>query len=417
MSQQFLSGLSAALLLSTIGVMPSSYGSEVAEYDEGVEENVPLEPSLVRTFADERAANQGAERQGAEGASFEDSMKVGEYQSQSNLAGNPIAVIHSHVMDGRQAATVYVGGIPVLTLLGDDAMARAASADVLDSVGDEADNVVRDGAETKVYTSFGMNASSSVSSAEAKGTKLPAQDEALFTNKSSHDDVIVQSGTDVAVADGSVPDVVDNAYAPVELATAIAARINQIQSDGIDENEVIAKWDNDAEAFVIMAGDAVLIEFDSDVMLPDTTGNISDDVLQATNRIRRQLGAEPLTSIEGSPEALGSYVAVGPVEVSFTGRASWYGPGFHGRRSASGEVFDQNALTAAHRTLPFGTIVRVTNVNNGASVTVRINDRGPFGGGRVLDLSAGAARAIGMIQSGVATVRADVLNSSELIAP
>jgi rare lipoprotein A len=68
-------------------------------------------------------------------------------------------------------------------------------------------------------------------------------------------------------------------------------------------------------------------------------------------------------------------------------------------------------MTAAHRTLPFGTLVRVTNLNNGESVTVRITDRGPFGGGRVIDLSAGAARAIGMIQAGVATVQAEVLSS------
>ena len=73
--------------------------------------------------------------------------------------------------------------------------------------------------------------------------------------------------------------------------------------------------------------------------------------------------------------------------------ASWYGPGFHGRRTASGERFNQHAMTAAHRTLPFGTLVRVTH--KGRSVTVRINDRGPFIRGRSLDLSKGAARQIG----------------------
>lgn len=92
-----------------------------------------------------------------------------------------------------------------------------------------------------------------------------------------------------------------------------------------------------------------------------------------------------------------------------SGMASWYGPGFHGNRSASGEVFDQNALTAAHRTLPFGTQVRVTNLNTGQSVVVRINDRGPFSGGRIIDLSRGAAGEIGMISSGVARVRVEVL--------
>ena len=91
------------------------------------------------------------------------------------------------------------------------------------------------------------------------------------------------------------------------------------------------------------------------------------------------------------------------------GMASWYGPGFHGRRTANGEVFDQNALTAAHRSLPFGTKVRVTNVNTGSSVIVRINDRGPFSGGRVIDLSAAAARVIGLVRSGIAPVQIDVL--------
>ena len=79
-----------------------------------------------------------------------------------------------------------------------------------------------------------------------------------------------------------------------------------------------------------------------------------------------------------------------------SGLASWYGPGFHGRRTASGEAFNAGALTAAHRSLPFGTRVRVVNKRNGRSVVVRINDRGPYGHGRVIDLSRAAARAIGI---------------------
>jgi rare lipoprotein A len=78
------------------------------------------------------------------------------------------------------------------------------------------------------------------------------------------------------------------------------------------------------------------------------------------------------------------------------GVASWYGPGFHGRRTANGERFDMNALTAAHRTLPLGTQVRVTNTRNGQSVVVRINDRGPYVGHRVIDLSKASAQAIGV---------------------
>jgi rare lipoprotein A (peptidoglycan hydrolase) len=89
------------------------------------------------------------------------------------------------------------------------------------------------------------------------------------------------------------------------------------------------------------------------------------------------------------------------------GIASWYGPGFHGRQTANGERFNQNDMTAAHRSLPFGTKVRVTNSNNGRSVVVRINDRGPFIGGRVIDLSAAAAQYIGM--DGIAPVNIEIL--------
>jgi len=94
---------------------------------------------------------------------------------------------------------------------------------------------------------------------------------------------------------------------------------------------------------------------------------------------------------------------------SFGGQASWYGPGFHGRLTANGERYNQNAMTAAHRSLKFGTRVRVTNLNNGRSVVVRINDRGPFIKGRVIDLSAAAARSLNMINSGVVPVKVTIL--------
>lgn len=91
------------------------------------------------------------------------------------------------------------------------------------------------------------------------------------------------------------------------------------------------------------------------------------------------------------------------------GIASWYGPGFHGRTTASGERFNTNQMTAAHKSLPFGTTVRVTNLSNGRSVVVRINDRGPYHGSRVIDLSHAAAVQIGMIQAGTANVKIEVL--------
>ena len=90
--------------------------------------------------------------------------------------------------------------------------------------------------------------------------------------------------------------------------------------------------------------------------------------------------------------------------------ASWYGPGYHGRQTANGEVFDMYALTAAHKTLPFGTRLRVTHTGNRRSVVVEINDRGPFIKGRDLDLSLGAARALVMVDEGVARVRIERMN-------
>ncbi|EMV9186101.1 septal ring lytic transglycosylase RlpA family protein [Escherichia coli] len=91
------------------------------------------------------------------------------------------------------------------------------------------------------------------------------------------------------------------------------------------------------------------------------------------------------------------------------GTASYYGKAHHGKRTASGERFNQNALTAAHRTLAFGTRVRVTNLDNGRSVVVRINDRGPFGRGRIIDLSKAAAEQLNMLRSGTAPVRLEGL--------
>jgi len=93
-----------------------------------------------------------------------------------------------------------------------------------------------------------------------------------------------------------------------------------------------------------------------------------------------------------------------------TGWASWYGPRFHGRRTANGERFNKFQLTAAHRTLPFGTRVRVTNLQNGRSTVVRINDRGPYIRGRIIDLSYAAAIQLGMHRQGVVQVRVEILD-------
>lgn len=94
-----------------------------------------------------------------------------------------------------------------------------------------------------------------------------------------------------------------------------------------------------------------------------------------------------------------------------TGMASWYGPPYHNRKAATGEIYDMHQLTAAHKTLPLNSIVRVTNVANGKSVIVRINDRGPFIGTRIIDLSYAAAHEIETWRAGVAKVRVEVLET------
>jgi rare lipoprotein A len=99
-----------------------------------------------------------------------------------------------------------------------------------------------------------------------------------------------------------------------------------------------------------------------------------------------------------------------------TGIASWYGAPYHNRKGSNGEVYDMNALTAAHRTLPLGSMVRVTNVGTGNSVVVRITDRGPFVPGRIIDLSLAAARQIDLVKPGIAPVKIEVLETPAPLA-
>jgi rare lipoprotein A len=99
-----------------------------------------------------------------------------------------------------------------------------------------------------------------------------------------------------------------------------------------------------------------------------------------------------------------------------TGMASWYGHPYHGRASASGEIYDMEQMTAAHRTLPFGAQIRVHNLSNEKTVDVRITDRGPFIDGRIIDLSHAAARSIGLIGPGVAKVRLEMISAPAVIA-
>ena len=126
----------------------------------------------------------------------------------------------------------------------------------------------------------------------------------------------------------------------------------------------------------------------------------------------------PPLPLEAEEHAVDLKTAISPANDSFnvlrnlgSGIASYYGKRFHGQQTANGETFDMNALTAAHRSLPFGSLVRVTNPRNGRSVVVRINDRGPFIDGRVIDISRAAAKEIGLIRRGHAEVELELLES------
>jgi rare lipoprotein A len=99
------------------------------------------------------------------------------------------------------------------------------------------------------------------------------------------------------------------------------------------------------------------------------------------------------------------------------GIASWYGPGFHGKPTASGEIYDMHALTAAHRTLPLGTMIEVRNLENGRTTIARVNDRGPHRRGRIVDLSLAGAQALGIEQSGTARVRLTVIEDPDAPPP
>jgi rare lipoprotein A len=120
------------------------------------------------------------------------------------------------------------------------------------------------------------------------------------------------------------------------------------------------------------------------------------------------LGCARLPAPAAFPSASGTFE---------TGVASWYGPGFQGRLTSNREVYDMESMTAAHRTLPFNTQVLVTNIENGLSTQVRINDRGPFVDGRIIDLSLAAARRLEIVDPGTAQVRLQILESPEAPPP
>lgn len=292
-------------------------------------------------------------------------LKVGEYQATTAAQAKTdvIARIQPHEQAGRQVATLYVRNIPVLTFAGEPATTGSTKQ------GKSSGN-----AQTKVATTG----------------NLPAAPEA-------------------------------SSDSPVWRATAVAAKLNQLSQEQVDASKITVKWQagsdsksQSSESYLIAADGQQLVEINTANRLPEQTNNLSEEALQVTNRLRRLLGnAPPVSEIEGKPKPAAKptqQVASAKGSSRRSGMASWYGPGFHGNRTANGEIYNQNALTAAHRSLPFGTKVRVTHTKTGRSVVVRINDRGPFVGGRVIDLSAAAARMVGVMRSGVAPVQLEILN-------
>jgi rare lipoprotein A len=285
-----------------------------------------------------------------------------------------VAKVHTHEIAGVQAATIYVRNIPVLTFT----MPQTAS----------------------------------------NGTKLgTSQSEEVVTRKSKavSSESMDSSDRSSKISETSASAVQD----PTARASVIAAKLNQLYQSGVDAKQISVSWKSGknasggkVEQYVIKADRSDVVTIDAQTYSPDTSKNLERDALQVTNRLRRLLGdASPVNQVDGKPKdviATTSFSS-GSVLSSAQGWASWYGPGFDGNYTASGEVFNQNALTAAHPSLPMGTQVRVTNLDTGRTVVVRINDRGPYHGGRILDLSAGAARVIGVMDSGVAPIRLEVM--------
>lgn len=388
MNQKLWSGFTAAtLLVMTLGIAPFSYADPTRSDDEVAEEQVPAEePSASQAASTSPTGDsETSQAESTQSTPEPEAVKVGEYQSDEQaVPAEAITELVSHQVNGRQAATLYVRNIPVLTFLGSSATSSAAPSSPSTS-GRSSDS------EVKVASIQNHSLPSSTTETPAANANPPAAGQRAETENAEN-----------------------HPNDPVWRATEVAARLNQYDRDNVDASTITAVWDPQQQGYLIKVGDDELVAIDSDTILPNSTHDQSQDVLQATNLLRRQLGpAPPIQNIAGDAQAGANQISLGAIQVSFSGMASWYGPGFDGNYSASGEVFNQNALTAAHRSLPFGTQVRVTNMDTGLSVVVRINDRGPFGEGRIIDLSTAAADAIGLISSGVAPVNLEVLGTAQ----
>jgi rare lipoprotein A len=357
MKKQILGGLSVTLLMSAMSALPSQAQSVNVASAEST--SIPLSVVPSGTTLSPSTADHVTYSAPADLSESGISSEGTNTRTQSLSSSSSEFLVNAHALNNRQAATIYVSNIPVLTFIGDELSDLSHTHQA---------NLVALAQDTPDTLNLGMT-----------GTPL-----------------------------GLAPTL----SSPESRAQSTVQLLEQLTASGLDSAIITARWDAAREQYVIMAGEQELIALSDTVRLPDSTGNVAEDTLQVANRLRRLLGGfEPITEIQGRPEPVRPAPEVLAVRSTSSGLASWYGPGFHGRRSASGEVFNQNAMTAAHRTLPFGTQVRVTNLSNGEQVTVRINDRGPFSGGRVIDLSAGAAREIGLTNAGVGQVRLEVLGN------
>lgn len=185
------------------------------------------------------------------------------------------------------------------------------------------------------------------------------------------------------------------------MAIATTVTLTQSQADMVQSSSLNNDHDNSRLA-------ARLLNKEAQSFNANFTNISSLSITERSgDKVRRETIAAKIAIPEEEPSVIEKLNTVASNTVrKFTqsGTASWYGRQFHGRKTASGETFDMNGLTAAHRSLPLNCYIRVTNKNNGHSVVVKVNDRGPFHGNRVLDLSYGAAKQIGLTNAGTGNV-------------
>lgn len=185
------------------------------------------------------------------------------------------------------------------------------------------------------------------------------------------------------------------------MAIATIVTLTQSQADMVPSSSFTNENDNSRLATRVLNKEAQSFNSNfTNLNSLSITERSGDKVRRETIAAKIELPAEEPSVIEKLNTVASNTVR----KLSQTGTASWYGRQFHGRKTASGETFDMNAMTAAHRSLPLNCYIRVTNRNNGKSVVVKVNDRGPFHGNRVVDLSYGAAKQLGITSAGTAKV-------------